>query len=193
MENDLLFQHLLHLPHCKRETKLLLVAEFQSIHFDKGQIIFKPYLHDQDFYFVNSGLLRSYVKQNTCIQTRQLYIPGDFIVQNGLYIAQPTEEFIDCLSDVQLMHINYRQLELFLRKNPEAIKLLLAILQLRYLKELRNNQLLHIGLAIERYRFATILFGKFIHNIPKQVLASYLGLSRKHLSRLSAIEAHQKL
>lgn len=193
MEHHLLTEALLLLPHCDKDLKLLFANQFELLEFEKGQIIISPHVADQGLYFVNNGLLQSYAKQAGFLCTRQLYLRGDFIVQSGLFIEQPVDEYIGCLSAVQLMHIHYRQLELFFMEYPEAIKLLLGIMQLRYLKEFRHSQLLNLGLATDRFRLAVQLFEEHFHHIPRQVLASYLGISRKHFSRLLAEAAHQKI
>lgn len=181
------------LPHCDNEVKSLFAEQFEMLEFEKGQVIINPHVADQGLYFVKDGLLQSYAKQLGLLCTRQLYLRGDFIVQSGQFIEQPVEEYISCLSKVQLMYIQYRQLELFFIEHPQAIKLLLGIMQLRYLKEFRHSQLLYLGLATDRFQMAAQLFEEHFHHIPRQVLASYLGISRKHFSRLLAEAAHQKV
>ncbi|MCY1515490.1 hypothetical protein D9M68_500780 [compost metagenome] len=152
-----------------------------------------PHVADQGLYFVNDGLLQRYTKQLGSPCTRQLYQPGDFIIQSGLFIDQPVDEYISCITDVQLLHIHYRQLELFFMEFPEAVKLLLGIMQLLYLKEFRHSQLLYLELAIDRFRLATKMYGAYFYHVPRPVLASYLGISKKHLGRLFAELAHQKV
>ena len=60
------------------------------------------------------------------------------------------------------------------------------------LKEIENAEMMRLEPAIERYRFASSLMGKFIHDLPKRVLSSYLRISEKQLSRLLVELAHDR-
>lgn len=193
MEKHLLTEALLLLPHCTSEVKLLFAAQFELLEFEKGQVVINPHVADQGLYFVNEGLLQRYAKQLGSPCTRQLYQPGDFIIQSGLFIDQPVDEYIACITDVQLLHIHYRQLELFSMEFPQAVKLLLGITQLLYLKEFRHSQLLYSELAIDRFRLTAKMYRAYFYHIPRPVLASYLGISKKHLGRLFTEIAHQKV
>jgi len=137
-------------------------------------------------------LLRRYPLKLGLAGTSQLFIVGDFISQNGIYLKRPSLEYVECLSQVELLSINYKQLERFFRQQPEAIKILLCILEEQKLKEIENAQMMRLEPAIERYRFASALLGKFIHDLPKRILSSYLRISEKQLSRLLIAYAHGK-
>gem|GEM_PF-6155962 len=180
------------MPHCKKELKVLFSEQFFPIEFLKGQTIISPNLVNNSFYFVNSGLLRRYPYKMGFEGTSQLFIKGDFLSQNGMYLNKPSLEYIECLTPVELLSINYKQLERFFRQQPEAVKLLLCILEEQKLKEILNSEMIHIDPAIDRYRFASAILGKFIHNLPKRILSSYLRISEKQLSRILNELAHDK-
>lgn len=172
------------MPHCKKEMKILFAEQFHPLSFQKGQTIISPNLFNQCLYFVTDGMLRRYPLQLGLARTSQLYVSGSFISQSGVFLKAPRLEYIDCLSDVQLMNVNYKQLERFFRKYPDAVKLLICIMEQQKLKEIENCEMLHIENALDRYRFASTIIGKHIYELPKQVLASYLRISTKQLSRL---------
>ncbi|RZJ23717.1 MAG: Crp/Fnr family transcriptional regulator [Acinetobacter sp.] len=182
MDQNLL-ERLSHMPNCRKEIKMLFSDQFQPLVFKKGQIIISPYILNQSLYYVVNGLLRRYPFQMGVLKTNQLYINGDFISQSGLHLKTPNLEYIDCITDVQLVSINYKQLERFFRKYPEAIKLLICIMEIQKLKEIKNCEMLHIEAALERYEFASTIIGKHIHELPRQLLASYLRISGKQLGR----------
>lgn len=192
MKNQGLLDKILNLPHCKKEIKVLFAAQFLLVEFLKGQTIIGPNLINNSFYFVNKGLLRRYPLKLGLAGTSQLYINGDFISQNGIYLKRPSLEYIECLGPVELLSINYKQLERFCRQQPEAVKLLLCILEEQKLKEIENAEMMRLEPAIERYRFASRLLGKFIHDLPKRTLSSYLRIGEKQLSRLLIELAHDK-
>jgi len=192
MKNQKLIDRLHEMPHCKKEVKVLFSEQFLSIDYLKGQTIIGPNLFNNSIYFVNNGLLRRYPLRLGSPGTSQLFIIGDFITQNGIYLKRPSLEYVECLSQVELLSINYKQLERFFRQQPEAVKLLLCILEAQKLKEIENAEMMRLEPAIERYRFASSLMGKFIHDLPKRVLSSYLRISEKQLSRLLVELAHDR-
>lgn len=186
MKNQKLIDKLFELPHCKKEVKLLFSEQFLSVEYLKGQTIISPNLFNNSLYFVNNGLLRRYPLRLGLAGTSQLFVMGDFITQNGIYLKSPSLEYVECLSQVELLSINYKQLECFFRQQPEAVKLLLSILEVQKLKEIENTELMRMEPAIERYRIASAILGKSIHDLPKRILSSYLRISEKQLGRLLA-------
>jgi len=192
MKNQKLIIRLHEMPHCKKELKILFSEQFISVDYLKGQTIIAPNLFNNSLYFVNYGLLRRYPSRLGFPRTSQLFIIGDFISQNGLYLKRPSLEYVECLSNVELLSINQKQLERFFRQQPEAIKLLLCILEEQKLKEIENAEMMRLEPALERYKFATTLLGKFIHDLPKRVLSSYLRISEKQLGRLLVELAHSR-
>lgn len=186
MKKQKLIDKLYELPHCKKEVKLLFSEQFLSVEYLKGQTIIGPNLFNNSLYFVNNGLLRRYPLKLGLAGTSQLFIIGDFITQNGIYLKSPSLEYVECLSQVELLSINYKQLERFFRQQPEAVKLLLSIFEVQKLKEIENAEMIRLEPAIERYRFASAILGKSIHDLPKRILSSYLRISEKQLGRLLA-------
>ena len=190
MKNQNLIDKLYEMPHCKKDVKVLFSDQFLSVDYLKGQTIVGPNLFNNSLYFVNIGLLRRYPLRLGLKGTSQLFTNGDFISQNGIYLKRSSLEYVECLSQVELLSINHKQLERFFRQQPEAIKLVLCILEEQKLKEIENAEMLRLEPAIERYRFASAVLGKFIHDLPKTVLSSYLRISEKQLSRLLVELAH---
>lgn len=192
MKSQNLIDKLQEIPHCKKDLKVLFSEQFLPIEFLKGQTIISPNLINNSFYFVNSGLLRRYPLKVGFAGTSQLFIKGDFLLQNGIYLKRPSLEYVECLSPVELLSVNYKQLERFFRQEPDAVNLLLCILEEQKLKEILNAEMIRIDPAIERYRFASAILGKFIHDLPKRILSSYLRISEKQLSRLLNELVHGK-
>lgn len=192
MKNQRLLDRILNMPHCEKEIKILFAEQFISVDFRKGQIIISPNLFNSSFYFVNNGLLSRYPLKLGLKGISQLFIKGDFVSQNGIFLKRPSLEYIECLSPVELFSINYKQLERFFKLQPEAISLFLCILEEQKLKETENAEMMRLEPAIERYRFASRLLGKFIYDLSKRTLSSYLRISEKQLGRLLDQLANEK-
>ncbi|RYZ48139.1 MAG: Crp/Fnr family transcriptional regulator, partial [Sphingobacteriales bacterium] len=178
-----LTEHLLSLPHCTRQIKLELAELFQQVNISKGQLLISPVKYHRSVYFIEQGLFRTYSHQAIPSTTLQLHRPGDYLLQEGMYLSRPASHFTEALSDATIQRIDYPQLERFLNKQPQAVKLLLAILEKRHLALSEENAILHLSSATDRYQMAIDYLGKDFFNVPKHVLASYLAISLKHLRR----------
>lgn len=174
------------MPHCTRDTKQNFIDQFLPLELQRGQLLICPNRLDESLYHLQDGLLRTYSKLvGITATTHAIFVPGTYLAQNGMYLHRPAGEYTEAVDDSVLMQVSHRQLEAFLNKEPQAIKLLLCILEQRILQETATSTMLHLPNALERYHFAQALLGKYIHQVPRQILASYLSLSRKHLGRLT--------
>ncbi|MTI31269.1 Crp/Fnr family transcriptional regulator [Xanthovirga aplysinae] len=92
---------------------------------------------------------------------------------------------VDCLEDCELLYITYQDREKLSAEMHEMerfwakkTKLGYVALQKRILSLLRNS-------AKERYDLLFQQYPQLFQRVPKKLLASYLGVSRETLSRLS--------
>lgn len=192
MKTQTLTEKILEFPHCRKEIKLLFAEQFIPVEYLKGQVIISPNFTNPSLYFVVKGILRRYPMKIGKAKTSQLFFNGNFIVQNGQYLKKINAEYLDCLTPVTLLSISPKQIERFFRKEPEAVKLLLCILEEQKLKEIECADMTRIDPAMERYQFASAILGKIIHELPNSILSSYLRISEKQLSRILFELAHNK-
>jgi CRP/FNR family transcriptional regulator, anaerobic regulatory protein len=135
--------------------------------------------------FISKGLFQYfYLKDGREITT---YITGDntFLASlNSFYKQKPAREFIKALSDSELWMIHYSDLQK-LKKESDAFKTfyIKALEDLVVgMDETRSN--LIILTAEERYAVLLKEEPALLQQIPLQYLASILGVTPRHLSRI---------
>ena len=103
----------------------------------------------------------------------------------GFYNEQNATLNIDCLEDAQTYYITLENREKLCAELPKMEFFFLQkmtagniALQNRILSMMSKN-------SEERYMQFIQLYSDLIHRIPKTLIASYLGISRETLSRLS--------
>lgn len=185
MKSQSLLQSILSMPHCTQETKVLFSQQFMPLELRKGQLLILPTRLDESLYHVESGLLRSYTGPLRGSHTMQIHVSGSFLSQPGCYLRQPVNLYTESMGDAVVMMAAQGTLETFFQREPAALKLLLCILERIQLMELATGTMLRSSPALERYRHAEALLGRDIYQVPREILASYLDLSRKHLGRIS--------
>ena len=168
-----------------------VLEHFQKKTFKKHQIV----LHEGDYakydFFVLKGLMR----------VSRLDLNGkEYILQFGMenWWITDAEAFhhktkstliIDCLEDTEAFSLTLENKEKLCAELPKMQTFFLKkttngyiALQKRILCFLSSN-------ANDRYHNLLTLYPGLIQRVPKAMIASYLGVTRETLSRLSRIEA----
>jgi CRP-like cAMP-binding protein len=164
-----------------------VLSHFSIGNYKKHQYIVQqenpvPYVH-----FVVKGLLKSfYIDKSGKNHILQFAMKDWWITDNqGFYNNQNATLNIDCLEDTQTYYITLenreklcaelQKMEFFFLQKMTAGNI---ALQNRILSLMSKN-------SEERYTQFIQLYPDLIHRIPKTLIASYLGISRETLSRLS--------
>ncbi len=136
--------------------------------------------------FIESGIVRSYYtsqegKENTyCFR-----FPNDLITSYASFITgSRSQETIQALSDVTLQFVKRSVIEELAADSFAWTKFLKLMAEQQYL-ELENRIFqLQRDTAGKRYEDLVKYHPEYIHHIPLQYLASYLGITQRHLSRI---------
>jgi len=136
--------------------------------------------------FVNSGLLRIfYINSKGEETTCYFSLPNEFVTSISSFTAQiPTTENIQAIQATELFIISKHDLDLLYHTVPvtqefgrKAAEKLAMIMEQRISLFLNHS-------ADERYKLLLESNPALILTVPLQYLASYLGISPQHLSRL---------
>lgn len=145
-------------------------------------------VHSQYDYFVLKGLLKAYHTDEAGHEHILQFAPEDWWVAD--YYAclnhSPAIINIDCIENSELLSISYddreklcagmQKMEHFFRKKSNAG----YVAQQRRILSLLNNN------ARERYEQFLTLYPGLTQRVSKTMIASYLGVSRETLSRVSS-------
>ncbi|WP_028980560.1 Crp/Fnr family transcriptional regulator [Sporocytophaga myxococcoides] len=139
-------------------------------------------------YFVIKGLLKAYHTDNEGRESIMQFAMEDWwITDYQAYFSQSKATLnIDCIEDIEVLSLSLQnrdkicaemhKVEHFFRKKSNMGYI---ALQRRILSLLNSN-------AKERYDQFVDLYPSLIKRLPKILIASYLGVSRETLSRLSS-------
>lgn len=159
-----------------------LVGKYKKHQYIVQQDSPVPYLH-----FVVKGLLRSfYIDQSGKSHILQFAIEDWWITDNqGFYNEQNATLNVDCLEEVQTYYITLEDRIELCAAVPKMESFFLQkmtlgniALQNRILSLMSKN-------SEERYLQFIQLYPDLIQRLSKTLVASYLGISRETLSRLS--------
>ncbi|MFC2128020.1 Crp/Fnr family transcriptional regulator [Bacteroidota bacterium] len=140
----------------------------------------------QDLYFIKTGIARSYsISEKGVEYIRSLISPNNILAATEALIKkQPSNIACQCLTDCEILEINYTALLDVNKKNNEICTWYTKTVELHYAHlQKMNDELLTLN-ATERY----LKLQKRIPNIDNQInqyhIASHLGITPIQLSRI---------
>jgi CRP-like cAMP-binding protein len=159
---------------------------FSSRKLQKGDFFIQEGQRCIEVAFIENGLFRSYYTSSSgdeityCFrfQNELLGAYSSFITGNG------SLENLQALSPAELIVIQRKEIDLLAETYPNWMKFLKIIAEQNYLElESRVFQLQRDS-AQKRYTDLIANQPEFIQQIPLQYLASYLGITQRHLTRI---------
>ncbi|MBL4705868.1 MAG: Crp/Fnr family transcriptional regulator [Flavobacteriales bacterium] len=136
--------------------------------------------------FIVSGLFRSfYYSSEEEDVTYCLTFENSFLTAYSSFITQlPTDENIQALSDVDLLVISKEKIDQLESSSVNWLRLFKLIAENEYLKMEKRVFMLQRESAETRYLDLIENHPKYLNSVPLNYLASYLGITPRHLSRI---------
>lgn len=136
--------------------------------------------------FVHSGILRNYYVSSKGEEvTYCLTFPNKFITAYSSFLSgEPTFENIHAITDAEALFIKKHHYQELIDSSKSWLKFSKIFAEQSYL--LMENRLLALQMesAENRYRELITHEPQFVQHVPLKYLASYLGVTQRHLSRL---------
>tara|TARA_R110002049_G_scaffold207188_1_gene377655 strand:- start:37506 stop:38072 length:567 start_codon:yes stop_codon:yes gene_type:complete len=156
--------------------------------YKKGDFFIKEGQISQNIAFINSGILRSFYYSNSDNEiTYCLSFPKSFVTAFTSYISQEESSInIQTLSATELFLIPKIQMDKLVKKNENWLLFQKQIAE-KYFMTLEKRVFEHQKEKAEN-RYVNLVKSRpeYIKQIPLQYIASYLGITQRHLSRIRA-------
>lgn len=178
-------------------TKHDFACAFRPMHLNKDQQLSSQDASDRSLYFLQEGLLHLHKqnknhqknknenKRSSEILSLQFYSSGQFFsLSHHPQDSGPANIRLSALRPSQILAASYQRLKATLQKDPQLFDIIGALHQHWQEQEHRRIELLTTSPATSRYQLLSETLGKDLYHIPRQLLARYLGISRKHLARI---------
>ncbi|MCU0451445.1 MAG: Crp/Fnr family transcriptional regulator [Bernardetiaceae bacterium] len=136
--------------------------------------------------FVLSGTLRSYF---TSVKNEEITycitFPNNLMTAYSSFLtAQPTPENIQAITETELLLISKEKVNALASQNLNWTLFLKTIAEQQYIELEKRIFQLQKGDAKQRYLDLLTKQPEYVQKIPLQYLASYLGITQRHLSRI---------
>ena len=158
----------------------------KKIHVKKGTILQMQGDANIKSFFVEKGLLRSYLidakgKEHTYIFAPENWIVGDFA---GLSEQKTAQLFVDVLEDSDIIVYDVSNIDPFKDLSPEDYKKGFTAL-IKRVNVLQQRILMNMSAtALERYEHFVETYPDIIERVPQKMIATYLGITPEALSKV---------
>ncbi len=135
--------------------------------------------------FIQKGFMRLSQWQRQEDRTLNFYGENEFVsVMPSFQLQQPSDSAFEAITDTELLVISHADLyQLFDEHHVwERLGRLVAEQKLKEMNELRND--VNYKTPTERYLDLVKKYPSILREVPVQYIASYLGVTRVHLTRI---------
>lgn len=166
------------------------IAEFIALTevkvFGKGDFFIKEGDHCKEVGFLNSGILRSFFTSDQTEEiTYCITFPNALTTAYSSFITQtPSPENIQALIPSELLVVKKNEIDRLSASSLNWCCFLKQIAEQQYLELEKRLFLFQKEKAAKRYSDLMTNQPGYIQQIPLRYLASYLGITPRHLSRI---------
>ena len=159
---------------------------FEERTLDKNEYFVKEGEKCKEIAFIQSGIFRSfYISEEGKDMTYCFRFPNDLIASYSSFISGlPSRENMQAISEAEILVLKKEKIEELAGENLNWIKFLKMIAEQEYLELEKRFFQLQRDSAAKRYASLLEHQSNYVREIPLQYLASYLGITQRHLSRI---------
>ncbi|MCR6641300.1 MAG: Crp/Fnr family transcriptional regulator [Sporocytophaga sp.] len=164
------------------------LSKAEVYNLERGEYFIREGAISNTVAFVESGILRSfYVTPEGDEMTYCISFQNSFMTAYSSYISGlPTVENIQAITPVRLLLLQKKDIEQISETSTNGLRFAKLMAENEYMELERRVFSYQRESARERYENLLLTRPEFIEQIPLKYLASYLGITPRHLSRLRA-------
>ncbi|MFN3848128.1 MAG: Crp/Fnr family transcriptional regulator [Spirosomataceae bacterium] len=152
----------------------------------RNQFLIQEGLICNEVFFVEKGILRNFIVDEEGNETTYcLTFGGQGATAYSSFLSgNPTQENIQAITDVEGLVVSKSAIERLAEANSNWMKFLKKVSELEY--ERLENRIFSLLKDSPQKRYLSLLKQNptYVQQIPLHYLASYLGISQRHLTRL---------
>lgn len=173
------------IPQLTEEAWAKLQEKFTFQYLKKGDFLTRSGEVCRQVSFINKGLLRMfYVIDGKEICTG-FQKENEYLAEYASFLTQqPSTSNIDALEDCELINLSYEDMQLLYNEEPVFQIFGRKIAEMLFIMISSQTNALLTLTPEERYRNVVQDHSFIIQRVPQYMIASYIGITPEHLSRL---------
>ena len=165
----------------------------KRMHYEKGSILLKNGDVCKHSFFVEKGLLRSFMLDEDGKEHVIQFAPENWFIvdRSSVYFNDPSESYIEAIEDTEVVFISEDFMclaaevsQTFARYNDKLLH--------NHIRQMQKRINLLLGATAEkRYLSFIEMYPDLLLRVPQWMIASYLGITPESLSRVRKELAHK--
>lgn len=164
--------------------KNILTANIKRHTFPKKSILLCEGELHQYIYFIEKGIMRTYIKKDKEEITTLFFSENDFLISIYRFVNEPSIEYIEALEDTTVLMFDYDQLLKIYQKYPDLNYFGRILIEKNYSKIYKRLLTMLKLTARERYELLVKMQPSLFQRVTLSHIASYLGIKKESLSRI---------
>lgn len=158
--------------------------------FKRQEIVSRPNAIPNEIFFINKGLIRVLITDNEGTEhTIHFALENQFIADYSNFIQkQPSFYSLQALEETQVIVLPRSAIEWGYKNLNEGQKMGRLIAEFYFIYQDNRIKNLYARTPKQRYDSITEVFPNIHNRVPQHMIASYLGITPVHLSRLKKSE-----
>ncbi len=166
--------------------------------FKRQETVSRPNAIPNEIFFINKGLIRVLITDNEGTEhTIHFALENQFIVDYSNFMQkQPSLYTLQTVEETQVLVLPRSAIEWGYKNLTEGQKMGRLIAEFYFIYQDDRIKNMYARTPKQRYDSITEVFPNIHNRVPQHMIASYLGISPVHLSRLKKsglIDASEKL
>lgn len=154
--------------------------------YKRKEILSRPHVIPNEIFFINKGLLRVMITDNEGTEhTIHFALENQFIADYSNFIQkQPSLYSLQALEETQVVVLPRSAIEWGYKNLTEGQKMGRLIAEFYFIYQDDRIKNMFARTPKQRYDSITEVFPNIHNRVPQHMIASYLGITSVHLSRL---------
>lgn len=171
------------------EEQLEFVARCSTRSFRKNELLSRPGVIPNEIFFINKGLVRVLVTDPQGVEhSIHFALENQFIADYSCFmLKQPSLYALQALEDTEVVVLPRAAVEWGYENLSQGDRLGRLIAEYYFIYQDNRVANLYARSPRERYDSITDVFPNIHNRVPQHMIASYLGISAVHLSRLKKV------
>jgi len=152
---------------------------------EKKDLLLEEGQHCDFIGFINSGVIREYAFENGKESTVDFVSQNQFVVDfQSFLLSKPSRQYLEALTAVDLVIFKKDHINMLYDKYKIWERFGRLIIEHVFCKVEEKRKRIIATSHEEQYRNFAAVYPNVVQQVPQYYIASYLGLSPEHLSRI---------
>ncbi len=162
------------------------LAQLTTRTFKRQEIISSPDMVPNDIFFINKGIIRVFISDRAGNEhTIHFALENEFIADYSHFIQQQAAIYsLQALEETEVVILPRTAIEWGYQNLGDGQKMGRLIAEYYFIYQDNRIKNLYVRTPKERYDKITEVFPNIHNRVPQHMIASYLGITAIHLSRL---------